>query len=202
VVVGSGNNYWIVRRAPPEACAGGSGVALDENVVLVDEGDTPVGVGEKLEVHRRGLLHRAFSVFGFSVDGELLLARRADGKYHSGGLWSNTCCGHPRAGEDLRSAARRRLVEELGLGCGELRRVGVLRYRARVGGLVENELDHVLVTRVDGDPVPDPGEVEAWRYLRPGELQAWLADRPWDFTLWFSQAWEIARGAQLNGKSR
>ena len=91
-----------------------------EHVVLVDESDAEVGEGEKLDVHRKGALHRAFSVFAFNEAGELLLQRRALGKYHSGGLWTNSACGHPRPGEAVADAARRRLFEELGIGCGEL----------------------------------------------------------------------------------
>src|SRR3954452_1171124 len=99
-----------------------------------------MGEGEKLAVHLQGALHRAFSVFAYNATGELLLQRRALSKYHSGGLWANTCCGHPRPGEATSEAARRRLFEELGMGCGELRESGVLRYRAEIADLVENEL--------------------------------------------------------------
>src|ERR1700753_2414551 len=101
---------------------------------------------EKMQVHRRALLHRAFSVFVFNGKGELLLQRRALGKYHSGGLWTNSACGHPRPGEATADAARRRLGEELGVACGELEPAGVLRYRAQLLDLVENELDHLFVT--------------------------------------------------------
>src|SRR3954454_12531817 len=130
-----------------------------ENVVLIDEADATLGVGEKLSVHRSGELHRAFSVFAFNARGELLLQRRALTKYHSGGLWTNTCCGHPRPDEATADAARRRLFEELGVGCGELEPAGVLRYRAQIADLVENELDHLLVTAVSEEPRPDPEKV-------------------------------------------
>ena len=93
-----------------------------ENVVLIDEADAALGIGEKLSVHRSGELHRAFSVFAFNARGELLLQRRALTKYHSGGLWTNSACGHPRPGEATADAAARRLFEELGISCGELRR--------------------------------------------------------------------------------
>src|SRR3989338_5068869 len=101
---------------------------MTESVVLVDESDKPVGQAEKLEAHRLGLLHRAFSVFVFDPQGELLLQQRAASKYHAAGLWANTCCGHPRPGEDLVAAAHRRLREELGLSC-RLSRAGQLTYR-------------------------------------------------------------------------
>ena len=162
-----------------------------ENVVLIDEADLPLGEGEKLEVHRSGVLHRAFSVFAFTPAGELLLQRRALSKYHSGGLWTNTCCGHPRPGETTADAARRRLFEELGMACGELRPSGVLRYRAEIVDLVENELDHLLVTTVDGEPDPNPEEVVEWRFVAPDELDAWIAAERDAFTAWFPPAWEI-----------
>jgi isopentenyl-diphosphate Delta-isomerase len=162
-----------------------------ENVVLIDEADAALGEGEKLDVHRQGTLHRAFSVFAFNPAGELLLQRRALSKYHSGGLWTNTCCGHPRPGEETADAARRRLGEELGIGCGELRPAGVLRYRAEIRDLVENELDHVLVTTVSEEPRPDPDEVVEWRFIAPDRLSAWIDERPEDFTAWFPPAWRI-----------
>src|SRR4051794_13632323 len=169
--------------------------APEDSLVLVDEHDTPLGEAGKLDVHRRGLRHRALSVFAFNADGELLLQRRAEAKYHSPGLWSNTACGHPRPGEPTDAAARRRLSDELGVTCGELRPAGVLRYRTELGELVENEVDHLLVTRVDDAPRPDPAEVEGWRFVARRELDAWLAQRPDEFTAWFHPAWEIvARG--------
>jgi isopentenyl-diphosphate Delta-isomerase len=164
---------------------------VSENVVLVDESDGALGTGEKLDVHRTGVLHRAFSVFAFNARGELLLQRRALGKYHSGGLWTNSACGHPRPGEATADAARRRLFEEMGVRGGEFSPAGVLRYRAEIADLVENELDHLFVTEVTAEPVPDPDEVVEWRFVGRSELAAWLAARPGDFTAWFPPAWEI-----------
>jgi len=161
--------------------------------VLIDEEDATLGAGEKLDVHVTGALHRAFSVFAFNAAGELLLQRRALSKYHSGGLWTNTCCGHPRPGETTADAARRRLGEEMGMGCGELSPAGTLRYRAEIADLVENELDHLLVTRVDETPEPNPEEVVEWRFVAPDELAIWLAERPEDFTAWFPPAWRIVQ---------
>jgi isopentenyl-diphosphate delta-isomerase len=162
-----------------------------EHVVLIDELDAPLGEGEKLAVHRSGELHRAFSVFAFNSAGELLLQRRALGKYHSGGLWTNSTCGHPRPGELTADAARRRLGEELGIDCGELRPAGVLRYRAELLDLVENELDHLFATTVAGEPLPDPDEVMEYRFIGNDELDAWIAARPEDFTAWFEPAWSV-----------
>lgn len=168
--------------------------AAGESVVLVDENDTELGAAGKLEAHRRGLLHRAFSIFAFNGRGELLLQQRAHGKYHSGGLWSNTCCSHPRVGEPTADAARRRLEEELGVSSGQLTEVGTLRYRTQLGALVENELDHLLVTHLSTEPSPDPDEVAGWRFVGPEELMAWYDRRPEDFTVWFGPAWRIVSG--------
>lgn len=160
-----------------------------EEVVLISENDSPIGVAPKLRAHREGLLHRAFSIFVFDAEGATLLQRRHKRKYHSGGLWSNTCCGHPRPGEGLRSAARRRLREEMGINC-RLSRVAAFRYRAELhNGLIEHEIDHVFVGRWNGVPEPDPLEVEDWRWLSPNALDAALRRRPLTFTSWFSPAW-------------
>ena len=163
-----------------------------ENVVLIDEADADLGIGEKLAVHRSGELHRAFSVFAFNERGELLLQRRALTKYHSGGLWTNSACGHPRPGEATAAAARRRLFEELGVHCGELAPAGVYRYRAEILDLVENELDHLFVTTVTDEPVPDPDEVVEWKFVELEELAAWIVATPREFTAWFPPAWKIA----------
>lgn len=167
------------------------GVTENEHVILVDDADTAIGVGEKLDVHRRGDQHRAFSVFIFDSAGEVLLHRRAAGKYHSGGLWTNACCGHPRPGEETLAAAERRLVEEMGIRC-ELREVGVFSYRAELdSGLIENEIDHVFVGRFDGDPQPDPAEISEWARVGLREVRARLAGAPNQFTVWFLPAFEL-----------
>jgi len=161
-------------------------------VVLIDEEDRELGTGEKLAVHQSGQLHRAFSVFAFNPAGELLLQRRALGKYHSPGLWTNSACGHPRPGESTEAAAARRFREELGIEAGELREVGILRYRAELADLVENELDHLLVCEVDVEPSPDPDEVVEWRFVPVSELNEWIGRaRETEFTAWFPPAWEI-----------
>src|SRR5918997_6672888 len=128
---------------------------MSEQVILVDEADREVGTGSKLEAHREGALHRAFSVFVFDRRGRLLLQKRAAGKYHSGGLWSNTCCGHPRPGEATAEAARRRLREEMNFDC-ELRAAFEFLYRAQfTNKLIEHEYDHVFVGEFGGVFVPD-----------------------------------------------
>lgn len=167
-----------------------------EHVILVDGNDTPVGTAEKLAAHTEPRLHRAFSVFVRDVEGNLLLQRRARAKYHSGGLWSNTCCSHPRPGESTMAAALRRLDEEMGFRCG-LRTAFSFVYRAELeGGLVEHEYDHVFLARWSGTPTPDPAEVEAWRWACPAEVKRDLAADPGRYTFWFRVAFDelVARG--------
>ena len=163
-----------------------------EHVILVDAKDREIGTEEKLVAHRRGLLHRAFSIFIFNSSGKLLLQRRNPAKYHSGGLYSNACCSHPRPGEDIEAAAHRRLREEMGFEC-ELTWAFPLVYRSEFeDGLVENEYDHVFVGRYDGLVKPDPLEVEDIMWISPGELRAWLMREPGDFTVWFRLCVEAA----------
>lgn len=160
---------------------------VNEYVILVDERDEEVGVQEKLQAHREGTLHRAFSVFVFNAEGDLLLQQRQRDKYHSGGLWSNTCCSHPRPGEPVETAARRRLQEEMGFQCDVQHLFGFV-YRAALDGVVEHEYDHVFVGRYDGDPVPDEAEVAGWRWAAPAPLQKDVARHPERYTYWFRQA--------------
>ena len=151
---------------------------------LVDADDVAVGTCGKLETHRRGLRHRAFSVFIKDRRGHLLLQRRAAGKYHSPGLWANTCCGHPGPGEDVALAARRRLGEEMGFDCA-LRAVGRHAYRADVGNdLVEDEVVHLFVGQYDGEFVPNPEEVAEFAWLTLDELSAEAAHDRSRYAAW------------------
>jgi isopentenyl-diphosphate delta-isomerase len=172
------------------------GQRLSERVVIVDCEDRAIGTEEKLQAHRRPLLHRAFSVFLYDPRGRLLLQRRALDKYHSGGSWTNTCCGHPLPGEDIAAAARRRLGEELGILC-PLYQVGSFIYSATLGpDLYEHELDHVLAGEWQGTPDPDPAEVMDWRWARPERIRRELRHNPTAFTAWFMPAFALSQRAR------
>ncbi len=167
---------------------------MTESVLPVDEQDVEVGEGDKLEAHRQGLLHRGFSEFALDDGGAVLLQRRALGKYHPGGPWSNACCSHPESGEVLEMAAGRRFVQEMGVECKSIEPTRVLRYQAVVGDRVENELDYLSTARAIGPPRPSPGEVCAWRFVDADEVDRRLGLRPHKFTAWYGPAWRIVAG--------
>ena len=155
-----------------------------ENVILVNELDQEVGSMEKMEAHKKGLLHRAFSVFIFNQKGEVLLQQRALGKYHSGGLWTNTCCSHPRSGETTLEAGKRRLMEEMGFTC-ELDAVFSFTYKVELDqGLIEHELDHVLVGTYSGSFSPNPEEVMNTVWMPLEQLIFDCQYRPEKYTSW------------------
>lgn len=161
-----------------------------EKVILVNEKDEPIGLMEKLEAHEKGLLHRAFSVFIFNKKGELMLQQRAAHKYHTPGLWTNTCCSHPREGETLEEAGRRRLVEEMGFDT-EIEHLTSFIYKAKFdNGLTEHELDHILIGYYDEDPDPNPEEVSAWKWMKPEEVRQEIEANPEKFTAWFKIIFE------------
>lgn len=156
-----------------------------EQIILVDEHDNPIGQGEKLEVHKKGLLHRAFSIFVFNDKRELLLQRRAKVKYHSGGLWSNTCCGHPRPGEPTKAAAERRLNEEFGFSC-DLKEIGTLTYQTPFeNGLSEHEFLYVFTGIFEGLPQPNPQEMDEFRWTTLAEVKKDAELNPDSYTYWF-----------------
>jgi isopentenyl-diphosphate delta-isomerase type 1 len=189
---------------------------VENLLVWVDEDDNEIGYGEKMETHVSGKLHRAFSVFVFDwMDGKMLLQRRAFAKYHSGGLWSNACCSHPKKGEAMEDAINERLKTELGLDanvhiidpveCGLLLHggdviysCGKFQYRAFFENLSENELDHVFLYSPDHngffkeDFCYNPEEIEEIRWVTIGELKTWMEEKPDDFTVWFQSAFETA----------
>jgi isopentenyl-diphosphate delta-isomerase len=155
-------------------------------VILVDADDRAIGSAGKVDAHEPpGLLHRALSAFVFDASGRLLLQRRAAGKYHFAGLWSNSCCTHPQPGEDVVAAGERRVLEELGIRC-ELEAVGTFSYQAldERSGLVEREVDHVLVATSDEEPQPDPREVAEVRFATLDVLRAELRSSPERYTPW------------------
>jgi isopentenyl-diphosphate delta-isomerase len=164
-----------------------------EEVILVDESDRPMGVMEKMEAHRRALLHRAFSVFIFNSKGEMLLQQRAPEKYHSAGLWTNACCSHPRPDEDTLSAAVRRLAEELGFTTA-LEKLFEFTYKSEYeNGLTEFEFDHVFLGHYDGVITPDRSEVNDYRHLSLAEIEVELHSAPGAFTSWFHVAFPLLR---------
>jgi isopentenyl-diphosphate delta-isomerase len=165
-----------------------------ERVVLVNARDEEIGTEEKLRAHQLNLMHRAFSVFVVNSAGEFLLQRRAGQKYHSAGLWSNTTCGHPRPGEPVEIAARRRLHEEMGVDC-TLTKVAAFTYCLAVTEeLSENEFDHVFIGVWNGTPKPDPAEVAEWGWRAPEVLERELQEHPELFSRWLPLAWKTVRG--------
>jgi len=163
-----------------------------EYVILVDESDNQIGLEEKLKAHELGLLHRAFSVFLFRKRGdsmELLLQQRARHKYHCGGLWANTCCSHPRDGESVIQAGKRRLKEEMRISIKNLEHVGKFTYKAEFeNGLTEHEIDHVLVGIFDSDDINfNRQEVAAVRWIVLDQLEKELTESPEIFTPWLEK---------------
>ena len=155
-----------------------------ELLILVDNNDVEIGLMDKESVHQTGALHRAFSVFTFNSEGLLLLQRRALNKYHSPGLWSNTCCSHPRKDETTAAACSRRLMEEMGLEC-TLKFGFSFTYRAQFeNGLIEHEFDHVYIGLTDDNPKPDQTEVMDWKYISTKELQSEILAHPEHYTEW------------------
>lgn len=158
---------------------------MSEQVILVDSRNRELGAMDKTEAHQRGILHRALSVFIFNSKGELLLHRRAMGKYHSSGLWSNTCCSHPRPGEKVADAANRRLQEEMGMKA-ELTELFYFIYKAELeNGLYEHEADHVFAGKTDEDPNPDTNEVMEWKWMDPTAISNDMDVNPNNYTIWF-----------------
>ncbi|PWC11203.1 isopentenyl-diphosphate Delta-isomerase [Brenneria corticis] len=154
-------------------------------VILVDENDRPTGVMEKQQAHVQGALHRAITVYIFNSRRQLLLQRRARAKYHSGGLWSNTCCSHPAPGEETLQAAHRRLYQEMGLRCA-LTPMFTLSYRLPLSnGLIEHEFGHVYFGITDELPQLNPDEADEYQYLSLEQIERRMVASPELFTSWF-----------------
>lgn len=158
---------------------------MEEKVILVNENDEQLGLMGKMEAHQKALLHRAFSVFVFNKKGELMLQQRALDKYHSPGLWTNTCCSHQRSGESNLQAGKRRLQEEMGFECG-LKELFSFVYKAPFdNGLTEHELDHVMVGHYDQDPVINPAEVASFKWMPMEDVKRDILEQPELYTEWF-----------------
>lgn len=185
-----------------------------DNIILVDEQDNEIGYGEKMEVHQKGLLHRAFSIFMIDCrKKKILLQRRAYDKYHSGGLWTNACCSHPRKGENMSLAISSRIKEELGIvtnlriidrfskteiipNSNEIYFVGTFLYYALLGELSEHEIDYVYVYFVRTEDLNskinfNPKEIAEIRWVSINQLNEWLIEEPNDFTAWFETAYKM-----------
>ncbi len=162
------------------------GGVSEEEVVLVDSQGKPTGTEPKLRAHQGdGKLHRAISVLVFDSQGRMLIQRRAEDKYHSGGEWANTCCSHPKPGEEIEAAAHRRLGEEMGFDC-ELREVFDFTYRIGVGTkMTEHEYDHVFVGKFSGEPHPDPREVSEYRWVPLETLFSDVRANSAEYAPWF-----------------
>lgn len=156
-----------------------------ESVILVDALDRELGLMEKMHAHRTGALHRAFSVLIFNSAGEALLQKRASTKYHSGSLWTNTCCSHPQPGEDILTTVQRRLQYEMGLNVVPHFAYKFVYEAALDNGLFEHELDHVFIGTHDGPPVINKAEVEDWKYVPLADLRTDVAKYPSRYTAWF-----------------
>ncbi|WP_055669262.1 isopentenyl-diphosphate Delta-isomerase [Desnuesiella massiliensis] len=158
---------------------------MGERILLVNEYDKEVGYEEKLTVHKKGLLHRAFSIFIFDKNGRLLLQKRDSLKYHSPSLWTNTCCSHQREGELLEEAIHRRLKEEMGFDC-DLKEIFQFTYKTEFKNeLIENEYDHVFIGRYDGTIVPNKEEVEDFKWAHLNEIKEDIKNNPEGYTYWF-----------------
>jgi isopentenyl-diphosphate delta-isomerase len=158
----------------------------EEKVILVNSNDEPIGLMPKMEAHEKAVLHRAFSVFVVNDKNELMLQQRALEKYHSPGLWTNTCCSHQRDGEGNIEAGHRRLDEEMGFTT-PLEYLFNFIYKAPFdNGLTEHELDHVMLGRYEGDPVINPEEVASWKWMNIEEINSDLKNNPDSYTVWFA----------------
>jgi len=156
-----------------------------EQVILVDQDDNAIGTMEKLEAHRKGLLHRAFSVVIFNSKGEILLQKRATSKYHSGGLWTNACCSHPLPDESIEVATQRKLKQEMGI---DLKTEYAYKFIYRTNldhGLIEHECDHVFTGIFNGEPIINTHEVEDWKFISQEKLRNDVKLNPQNYTYWF-----------------
>lgn len=163
---------------------------MEEYVILVDAKNRELGTMEKLEAHRRGSLHRAFSIFIFNHNGEMLIQQRALSKYHCGGLWTNACCSHPRPDESQERGLSRKLMQEMGFDT-TLSKAFDFTYRAELdNGLIEYEFDEVFLGYYEGPIKPNPDEVKGWRYVSIDDIRGEISQNPNAFTPWFRLLFE------------
>ncbi|MBO7134288.1 MAG: isopentenyl-diphosphate Delta-isomerase [Bacteroidales bacterium] len=161
-----------------------------ENIATVSQSDRITGYAPKLLVHQQGLLHRAFSIVVFNDKGEMLMQRRATTKYHSGGLWTNTCCSHLVEGKDMETYMHERLQHEMGFDC-ELKFAFTFHYTANFdNGLTENEIDHIYIGIWNGTPLPNPAEADDYRWESPDNIKSEMKLHPEMFTVWFREIME------------
>lgn len=164
---------------------------MEEYIIVVDEFDKEIGSIEKLDAHNKGILHRAFSILVFNSNNQLLLQKRSTKKYHSPGLWINTCCSHPKYGEDLQNAIYRRLREEMGFTC-ELEEIFSFIYKVQLGeNLFENEFDHVFIGKYDGNVIANKDEVDEFKWVDIEEIKNHIVFRPDLYTYWFKYLFNI-----------
>lgn len=158
---------------------------IDDLVILVNKNDKKIGLMPKMEAHKKGVLHRAFSVFIFNNKNELMIQKRNINKYHSPGLWTNTCCSHQKDGESNISAGKRRLLEEMGF-CVELNEIGSFIYNVGVdNGLIEHELDYILVGKYNGNVKINFDEVDNWKWMSLDNIKDDIRTRSKNYTEWF-----------------
>jgi isopentenyl-diphosphate Delta-isomerase len=182
----SRDGTYIIRKLP--VAFGQKLIMKEQEVVLVNENDEPIGLMEKMEAHQKGLLHRAFSVFIFDTKGNMLLQQRSADKYHGAHLWTNACCSHPFPDETVKDAAQRRLKEELGFTT-ELHEIFFFTYHAKVeNDLIEHEFDHVFAGEYDKDIYPNVSEVADFTYRPIDQIKKEIEVQPEKFTSWFKIA--------------
>jgi len=162
----------------------------EKKVVLVDKYDNQIGLMPKMEAHQKGILHRAFSIFIINSQNQILLQKRSANKYHSAGLWTNTCCSHPREGENIIDAGSRRLHEEMGINT-DLKVAFNFTYKAELeNGLIEHEYDYVLIGKFNGTPKLNKDEAEDWKWISIEEVRKDIIENQTDYTVWFVIAFE------------
>lgn len=162
----------------------------EEKIILVNQKDEPIGLMEKIEAHEKALLHRAFSVFVFNDKNETMIQQRALGKYHSPGLWSNTCCSHPRDGETTVEAGKRRLQEEMGFTTDLKESISFIYKAPFDNGLTEHEYDHILIGHYSEKPKINPDEVADWKWMKMDDIKQDIKENPDSYTAWFKIIFE------------